>query len=528
MSKLISALTRVKEDYASEKEGGSNLTKPPMSFIKLTLYGIGGVVGAGVFTSPGSILNSTDCGSGIILSFLVAGLVCAITGICYADYAARMPSAGGSYSYVYSTLGEFCAWLAAIGNTFEYAFAAAAVARSFSRYAISFWQILAGSKDILPKDVADNSKPKWFEIDYIAPVLTIATTLLCLLGLRNSSRIAAVLTVANVGSILLIIFFGLFTGFKGSNFTNGFKQTGFSKIMNGASLATFCFIAWDSACVFSEDVRNPKKVIPRAIFTTVGVVGSLFMLMIAVLCGMLDVTNVSNKTALKESPFLLAFAEYKAVQYCILVVILLCSINVVFACTQGQPKIWLGIARDGLLPKRFAFVDEESTPKFSIIITGILTTITCAFINFDVIADATAIAVLLVQGLVSTGCFIERNKRVNGKTESVTKAMVCICIVTSTLAAAFLQLADKSADHEVSYKIAAYSFLGISGLAGIGAVATTTPQGIMPALAMFLNFFLVGYTGFVVMGQLAAIIAVFSALYFGYGMQNSVLAKNAH
>ena len=521
MRAFCNSLSRKKPESAFD----THLTslKPSLSFLSIVLYGVAGVVGAGIFSSPGEIIGQYT-GPSVAISFLLAAMACAISGVCYADFAAKYPAAGGSYAYVYTSLGEFAAFIAGIGNTFEYAFAGAAVARGWSGYlrnaipALKYFSFEQSKND-------DKRVARYIEPDLFAPILCILVVSVCLLGVKQSSRLSAILTVINVSAIFFIVGVGSFY-VSAENYTP-FFPTEASGIFRGATSAFFAFIAWDSVCVLSEEVKEPRKTIPRAIFVVIGLVALLYASLVTVLAGMKPASEIGSYT-----PFSDAFPIGHFARPFLSVVIILCATNSTYASAQGQPRVWLGMARDGLLPKKFQEVNAAGTPVFSLLCTGALMTATSAVFNFSTLGEATTAVVLIVQALVSFGCLVSRlrDRKLSPTRRNAAYVLTGLGSLAVTLAAGFF---ERSGDKELVVNTSAMFWtvcvvlFSVSAAFGLLAVlATGTPSSIVPVCATLVNLFFVGMVGFVSLLQMLVILAVFSLIYFAYGMRHSKLGRS--
>lgn len=485
--------------------------KPSLSFKYVVLYGIAGVVGAGIFESPAKIIRE-QTGPAVVLSFIIAAIACAFTGICYADFAARYPSAGGSYAYIYSSLGEYCAFIAGVGNTFEYAFSGAAVARSWSGYL----------QAIFPSLVISNTSTKGAIIspDLYAPLISFAMAAICLLGVKQSTKLSAILTITNISAIIFIICVGA-SYIDTANYQPFFPFPA-SGILRGSTDAVFSFIGWDAVCVLSEDVKEPKKTIPRAIFTVLGLASVLYCCLLAVLTGMKPYTEIAPVASLMS-----VFPQGHYAQYVISVLVLLCSTNTTYASTQGNPMIWYSMARDGLLPAKFTAVDKNNTPYFSIICTGILMVGISGLFNFDFIAGATTSAVLLVQGLVCLGCLLSRiDAQEYAANKDKIKMSLCVNIIATIACAGFYGEANSDPATASAFITVQWFLMTIAAVTGLLVVSWSKTYGVLiPLIALMANFFLVGVSGFWSLAQLIIILSSFSLFYLSYGLTHSKLAS---
>jgi len=516
------ALTRKKpaegvNNEAKDATRGDGALKPVLSFMYVVLYGIAGMLGAGIFESPGEIINKLT-GPAVIFSFLIAAIACALTGVCYADFAAKYPAAGGSYAYVYSALGEYFAFIAGIGNTFEYAIAGAAVARSWSSYLQALSKPLKDFEAGFVRYVLgyEPGKNDILIPDIYAPIISVLMVGVCLLGVKQSSRLSSLLTVVNVSSIFFVIAVGAFY-IDPVNYTK-FPESVVSGVFQGSIKSIFSFIGWDTVCVLSEEVKEPRKTIPRAIFTVLAVTSVVYGVLLVVMSGMKPYFEIDEKAGFSN-----VFPEGHFARTMISVLVLMCATNTTYASVQGQPRIWLSMARDGLLPARFSQVNKSNTPAFAIVCTGILITAVSFLFNFSLISDVTTLAVLFVQGLVCLGCLIGRvPPQVYASKKTIIKTSLTLLIFFVALGAAFYSTESDSFPR--LFVILSSVLLGLCVLAATLVVyVSETTATVVPVIALLANFFMVGGLGFLKLGVLLAIMAGLSVGYFAYGVRYSKL-----
>ena len=519
---FLRRITRVKpesmimDEIAEEQTAGDGLKKN-LSAFAVTLFGAANVIGVGIFMTTSKAAIGDQAGSSVILAFALAALTCAISGVCYARFAGRISSSGSSYTYIYSSMGEIYAFFAGLGLSCETSIACAALARAWSESMQKNSGITLVYKAI----------PDYIEIDFIAPVITIIITLICLSGAKESARFGTVMTCINVSLILIFIGIGLSAPkFNVSNISGSFMPGGLASLMRATSTCFFCYCGWDSVCCLSEEVQNPKKVIPKAIAGCLSIVGVLYCAVAFALCGMMSFNEMNDWIRVHgENPSLFDAFRHSGVSWAYDVfkwAILLTSFTASLASAQGQPRVWYRMSRDGLMPVSLRKTTDGGTLRHGIIWSGLLSTLLGTLLNLDTITNAIAVGVLLMQTFVCVGCLVyEVDTRCDAATSFFMKILMTILLVSSVFLGGAIQ--EKGFDWTiVSYATACFIvFLVISMIA---LMRKAWVHALAPVFAIFLNSFYMGSNGFSTVGALAGAYAILSLGYFFYGLRFSRLA----
>jgi basic amino acid/polyamine antiporter, APA family len=399
--------------------------------ITLTSLGIGAIIGTGIFVLTG-IAAHDKAGPSLMLSFVVAGFACLFSALCYAEFASMVPVAGSAYTYAYATLGELFAWIIGWDLILEYAVASATVAHGWSHYFQDFISIF---KLYIPKALGWG--PLKFEaasgrfvnsgsyIDLPAVVITIIVTMILVKGIRESATFNAVMVITKVIVVLLVIGIGVFYinpanwkpfapfGFAGISFFGktifgGVDKTGAPiGMLAGAAISFFAYIGFDSISTHAEEAKNPKRDVPIAIISSLVICTVLYILVAAVLTGMVPydkidinapVSNAFKQVGLGWAQFIISLGALAGITSVLLVMML------------SQPRIFLAMARDGMLPPSvFGAVHPKfKTPWKSTIMTGIFVGTLAALLPLEILAELVNIGTLLAFVIVCAAVLIMR------------------------------------------------------------------------------------------------------------------------
>ena len=433
----------------------------------LTCIGIGAIIGTGIFALAGTaaageqlaasiwktpILNFIQswmshaplvfgrpgAGPAVMLSFVVAGVACGFAALCYAELASMIPVSGSAYTYSYATLGELIAWIIGWDLILEYAVGNMAVAVGWSGYFIR----LCGSAHI-PWLFPDGIKfPVWSVNDYATaktivsqggevlsnfssatiptiagypialnlPALLIvaAVTTLLIYGIRESARTNNTIVIIKLAVVVFVISFGAFM-IHPTNW-HPFVPTGIGGVMSGAAIVFFAFIGFDAVSTTAEETKNPQRDMPIGIIASLIICTVLYVLMAAVITGMRKYTTYFGDPAAVAT----AFAGYPWAQALISAGALAGITSVLLVFQLGQPRIFMAMARDGLLPQYFSKIHPKfRTPHITTIWTGVFVGGIAAVVDIGSLADLTNIGTLFAFILVCIGVVILRRTEAN-------------------------------------------------------------------------------------------------------------------
>jgi len=418
----------------AEHVGGS--LKKELNVKDLTLMGIAAVVGAGIFSTIG--LASFHGGPGVTILFVITAVTCGFSALCYAEFASRIPVAGSAYTYAYASFGELIAWIIGWDLLMEYAIGNIAVAISWSTY---FVNLLEGFKIHVPvyltmdyytaitskgqireliashhlADITDTLKqgalawdtaPGFGNFRFIANIpailIVIIITYLVYIGIRETKRATNAMVILKIAIVLMVIVIGFFYVTPAN--WHPFMPNGFSGVMKGVSGVFFAYIGFDAISTTAEECKDPQKDLPKGMIYSLIICTVLYILVALVLTGM-----VSYKELAVGDPLAYVFTKLKlnGLSGIISFSAVIATASVLLIFQLGQPRIWMSMSRDGLLPKAFSKIHPKfHTPSFATIVTGFVVGVPALFLNLTVVTDLTSIGTLFAFVLVCGGVLL--------------------------------------------------------------------------------------------------------------------------
>jgi amino acid transporter len=438
------SIAKIQADAAAGfGDEGAHGLKRALGVTDLTLLGVAAVIGAGIFSTIGTAASSG--GPAVALLYVFTALACAFAALCYAEFAAMIPVAGSAYTYAYASFGELLAWIIGWDLLMEYAIGNIAVAISWSDY---FTTLLQGYGINLPQHLtmdflsarrgfeavsAELAQGKtleqigealgtgkveaylawtkapviggWhFVCDLPALLIVLLITALVYVGIRESKTASNVMVAIKLAVIALVIVLGAFY-VKAENW-NPFMPNGVSGVLKGVSAVFFAYIGFDAISTTAEECKNPQRDLPRGMIYSLLICTVLYVLISLVLTGM-----VSYKELAVGDPMALVFgpagANLSFVKGIVAISAVIAMATVLLVFQLGQPRIWMAMSRDGLLPQVFARIHPKfKTPSFSTIVTGLLVAIPSLFMNLTEVTDLTSIGTLFAFVLVCGGVLV--------------------------------------------------------------------------------------------------------------------------
>jgi len=399
----------------------------------LVMLAIGAVIGAGIFGAIGTAAagqydaagNMVRAGAGpaLVFSFMLLGLCCALAGLCYAELAAMIPQAGSAYAYTYATLGELVAWMIGWDLILEYAVGNVAVAISWADY---FKSLLGGFGVHLPDFLTTgyrtallspnpeihgllDSAPHIAGIPILvnlpAFVIVGLITWLLLMGVRESARANNILVVIKLLVLGLFIVAGL-THINSANYTP-FAPNGWRGIHQGAAIVFFAYIGFDAISTAAEETKNPQRNLPIGILGGLAICTLIYVIVGAVLTGMVPYTNLGVADPLAKA---LEVAGFQTVGWIVSLGAIISMSAVLLVFQYGQPRIFFAMARDGLLPSWAAKVSpNRRVPHITTIVTGAFVAIWSLIGDANETYNLTNIGTLFAFALVSAGVLLLRH-----------------------------------------------------------------------------------------------------------------------
>src|SRR3989442_14530963 len=388
---------------------GENRLRRVLGPVALTALGVGAIIGAGIFVLTGLAAHD-KAGPGLILSFVVAGIGCALAALCYAEFASMVPVAGSAYTYAYATLGELFAWIIGWDLVLEYAVASSTVAHGWSHYFLSFLQLFGVTLPARwtgnPIDF-DPATHAWVHTGAIcnlpAAAIVIFVTVVLVIGIRESAGFNAAMVLLKLAVVLLVIILGA-QYIRPENW-HPFLPYGIPGVLKGSAYIFFAYIGFDAVSTHAEEARNPQRDVPIGIIASLAVCTVLYILVAAVLTGMVPYTEINI-----DAPVAAAFAS-RGLE----VARLLISIGAVVGIPSVQlvrlaapAPACLAMARDGLIPREFfgAVHPRFRTAHKATILTGVLVATVAALFPLRILAELVNIGTLMASGIVCAAVMV--------------------------------------------------------------------------------------------------------------------------
>ncbi|MFB9430179.1 amino acid permease [Streptoalloteichus tenebrarius] len=389
------------EHIASEGEGD---LKRSLGLWQLTAIGIGGIIGAGIFSLAGAVANKT-AGPAVLISFLVAGIASAAAAFAYAEFAGLIPKAGSAYTYGYAVLGEIVGWFIGWDLLLEYIAIVAVVAIGISGY---FGYVLGAIGIDLPAwMLGAPGTGEGHKVDLFAALLCLLIAFVLNQGMKNAAKFETVLVWLKVGLVLLVIIVGFFH-INTNNYTP-FFPFGFGGAITGAATVFFAVFGYDAMSTAAEESKDAQKHMPKAIVLSLAISMVLYVLACLVLTGMVNFKDVDN-----ESAFASAFASVglPALGTVIAVGAIVGILTVMFTFMLGVTRVWFSMSRDGLLPKWFAKTHPvRKVPSRITWIAGGASALIAGFLPIAEAAELTNIGILLAFVVVCAAVIVLRYRR---------------------------------------------------------------------------------------------------------------------
>ncbi|KAJ6813626.1 cationic amino acid transporter 3, mitochondrial-like [Iris pallida] len=377
-----------------------------LSLLHLIAIGVGSTIGAGVYVLVGTVAREHS-GPALTVSFLVAGVAAALSAFCYAELASRCPSAGSAYHYSYICVGEGVAWLIGWALILEYTIGGSAVARGISPNLALFF----GGPDSLPFFLARAEIPgTGVVVDPCSAILVLVVTGLLCAGIKESTFVQSITTIANVCVMVFVIvaggYLGFQTGWVGYSVPSGYFPYGVNGVLAGSATVFFAYIGFDSVASTAEEVKNPQRDLPWGICLALSICCFLYMMVSIVIVGLVPYFAMDPDTPISS-----AFARH-GMQWAMYIVtsgaiLALCS--TLMGSILPQPRILMAMARDGLLPPFFSEVDSRTqVPVKSTITTGICAAVLAFFMDVSQLAGMVSVGTLLAFTIVAVSILILR------------------------------------------------------------------------------------------------------------------------
>ena len=408
---MINRLFRTKSisQILADADRPEHRLKKALTAWDLTALGIGAIIGTGIFVLVGTAIVGDEhrpgAGPGIVLSFVLSGLTCALAALCYAEFAAMIPVAGSAYTFSYATLGEFLAWLTGWNLILEYGVACVAVAIGWSGY---FNKLLKLAGVELPYWATN--PPHWAGgpegsiANFPAAIIVLLITVILVIGIKESARAAGLIVVLKLSVILFFIAVGT-PAVSVDNWTP-FMPNGFEGVRAAAAIIFFAYIGFDAVSTAAEEARNPQRDVPLGILYSLAVCTVLYISVAAVLTGLVPVSQIDIHAPVAEALSLVGY-KWGAALVAIGAVAGITSVLVVMML--GQIRVFFAMSRDQLLSPGLSKVHPRfGTPHRATILTGVAVAILASLFRIGDAADMTNIGTFFAFVLVCFGVMLLR------------------------------------------------------------------------------------------------------------------------
>ena len=431
----------LKQVEKNESDGHNALGKH-LTARDLTAFGIAAIVGAGIFSTIGKA--SADGGPAVIFLFLFTAIACSFAAFAYAEFASMVPVSGSAYTYSYVAFGEIIAWIIGWALIMEYAIGNVTVAISWSDYFTGLLE--SGGLNV----------PQWVQMDYLtastgfkdatalmqsgksfenlssglqasytawttSPVLgsfhfiadlpalliIVLITALVYRGMKESRNASNLMVVIKVCVVLLVIAVGVF--YVDTANWQPFAPNGTSGVLKGVSAVFFAYIGFDAISTTAEECKDPQRDLPKGMMWAIIICTILYIAIALVLTGMVSYSelNVGDPLA-----FVFEKLNLKWMSGIIAVSAVIAMASVLLVFQMGQPRIWMSMSRDGLLPKKFSTVHPKfKTPSYATVVTGFVVAVPALFLNLTMVTDLCSIGTLFAFVLVCAGVLVLQNKK---------------------------------------------------------------------------------------------------------------------
>ena len=436
------------EAERSDDPHGSGGLKRVLTVRDLTFFGIAAILGAGSFSSLGFAVFHG--GPGVVILFVITGIACAFTALCYSEFASRIPVAGSAYTYAYASFGELFAWVIGWALIMEYSIGNIYVAYSWSDY---FTSLMSKMNVHIPEYLctsymeakhaiergstnadelaAWNNAPVVgglrMILDLPALIINFLITYLVYRGIKESRNFSNVMVVLKIAVVALIIIVGGYLVFSNGltpNWTppndegvKAFMPNGFGGVMLAVASVFFAYIGFDAVSVLAEESKNPQRDLPRGMILSLVICTIIYILLTLVLTGAVNYRNFDGV----GDPLAFIFETQNLnvgwMQFLVAVVAVVAMTSVLLVFQMGQPRIWMSMSRDGLMPPVFQKIHPKfKTPSFATIITGLVVGVPILFTDKTFVLDFTSIATLFAFVLVCGGVLlIPRKEKLGGR-----------------------------------------------------------------------------------------------------------------
>ena len=542
---------------AEEGNGDHVSLKKILGVRDLTFFGVAAIIGAGIFSSIGKACY--DGGPGVIYLYIFTAIACGFAALCYAEFASTVPVSGSAYTYSYVAFGEIFAWIIGWDLLMEYAIGNIAVAISWSDYFtnlmdkaglhISNWLSMdyvtahSGFNDVtalLTKGETlqsiDPALVSQYDAWTTAPTLgglhlimdlpafmiVALITAVVFVGIKESRAMSNIMVIIKLAVIFLIIVLGAYYAHPAN--WSPFTPNGISGILKGVSAVFFAYIGFDAISTTAEECKDPQRDLPRSMIYSLIICTILYVLLALVLTGMISYTklNVGDPLAM-----IFEARGMKWIAGIVAVSAIIATASVLLVFQLGQPRIWMSMSRDGLLPKIFSKLHPRfKTPSFSTILTGVLVAVPALFLNLSTVLSLTSIGTLFAFVLVCGGILVLQTMKDRPDSKFKVPYANGKFIIPALLAAAILIIAIYAPEHFTNiFTRDGFPML----LFWIVAIIVTVysflrSYSIIPVMGLVSCFYLMAQETYIVWIRFLAWLVIGLIIYFFYSYKHSKLS----
>ncbi|MBJ7429451.1 MAG: amino acid permease [Bacteroidia bacterium] len=539
---------------ANKAEHGSHQLNKTLSLRDLTAMGIAAIIGAGIFSTIGNA--SFDGGPAVILLFVFTAIACGFSALSYAEFASSIPISGSAYTYAYASFGEIIAWIIGWALILEYGIGNIVVAISWSDY---FTGLLAGLNihipDYLTMDyltakngfeeanrlltqhqtltfIQTEQHSAWLTapsflgtkliFDLPAVGVILAITALIYRGVHETKKASNIFVAIKLFVIVLVIIVGAF--YVNPDNWSPFMPNKITGVLKGVSSVFFAYIGFDALATTAEECKNPERDLPKSMIASLIICTVLYILISLTLTGM-----ISYKELAVGDPLAFVFQKlnvnWMSGIVAVSAVIAMASVLLVFQ--NGQPRIWMSMSRDGLLPKKFSKIHPKfKTPYFSTLITGALVAIPALFLNLKEVTDISSIGTLFAFVLVNAGVIqmeSHKNKEHKGFKVPYVSGRIIVPLLFLVCFFMFLVFDENKIFQKINLdaNFPAYGFWLLFAI--IAVLSYLHRFSLLPVLGMITNFYLMTQLGKSNWIAFGIWLVIGLLIYFLYGKKHSKL-----
>lgn len=530
----------LKEAESGLHDGHGIGLKKVLGVRDLTFFGVAAVIGAGIFSSIGKA--SFDGGPGVIFLYIFTAIACGFAALCYAQFASTVPVSGSAYTYSYVAFGEIFAWIIGWDLLMEYAIGNIYVAGSWSDY---FTRIMDQAGMHIPdwmtmdylsakRGVFENSLAAWdgapkflgmrIIMDIPAFLIVCLITYVVFRGIRESRSASNLMVIIKLAVIFLVIVLGAFYVNPGN--WSPFTPTGISGILKGVSAVFFAYIGFDAISTTAEECKNPQRDLPRGMIYSLIICAVVYVLLALVLTGMVPYTSLNV-----GDPLAMVFDAngLKFISGIIAVSAIIATASVLLVFQMGQPRIWMSMSRDGLLPKVFSKIHPKyGTPGFSTILTGIIVGVPALFLNMNLVLSMTSIGTLFAFVLVCGGVLVLQQRKDTPQSKFKVPFINGQYIYPFMVIGSIIWIVRDSPGYfteviwtKETWPMALFWVMAI----GLGFLAFIRKYSLIPVLGVVSCLYLMAQETHLVWMRFLIWLVIGLAIYFLYSFWNSKLAK---